>query len=175
VGQTVTSNHDWSVRARIQMPRQQAQRLHKCSSFRLEERGMNGVASELLELERAEAYTVAKDDVDPRGWSVVGCDSTTLGTVRTLLVDTELMRAVYFVCDLTPGHAVLLPIAYARLDQEQCRVIFDVIDAAVCAELPAYDGSLPTAQQRAAIDAVMMAGAASTRCEERRQSERRSE
>ena len=136
---------------------------------------MNGVTSELLELERAEAYTVAKDDVDPRGWPVVGCDSATLGKVRTLLVDTELMRAVYFVCDLTPGHAVLLPVAYARLDQDQCRVIFDVIDAGVCAELPAYDGALPTAEQRAGIDAVIMSGAASTRCEERRVSERRGE
>jgi hypothetical protein len=136
---------------------------------------MNGVTSELLELERAEAYTVAKDDVDPRGWTVVGCDGETFGNVRTLLVDTELMRAVYFVCDLTPGHAVLLPVAYARLDQQQCRVIFDVIDATACAELQAYDGSLPTAEQRAAIDAVMMAGAASNRCEERRQSDRRSE
>jgi hypothetical protein len=134
---------------------------------------MNSATTELIELERAQGYTVAKDAVDPRGWSIVGCDGVSFGTVRTLLVDTEHLRAVYFVCDLTPGHAVLLPIVYARLDAAQCRVIFDVIDGEACEQLPGYDGSLPTEEQRSAIDAVMIGGAAPMRCEERRQAERR--
>src|SRR5688572_27528855 len=134
---------------------------------------MSTATSELIELERAQGYTVAKDDVDPRGWKVVGCDGADLGTVRTLLVDTEFLRAVYFVCDLTPGHAVLLPIAYARLDAAQARVIFDVIDGQACEQLPGYDGTSPNTEQRSAIDAVMMAGTSQAPCEERRQSDRR--
>jgi hypothetical protein len=135
---------------------------------------MSTTTSELVELERPQGYTVAKDDVDPRGWKVVGCDGVDFGTVRTLLVDTEFLRAVYFVCDLTPGRAVLLPIAYARLDEAQGRVIFDVIAAQACEQLPGYDGSSPTAEQRSVIDAVMMTGSAPGPSEERRQSDRRS-
>ena len=135
---------------------------------------MSSATTELMELERAQGYAVAKDEVDPRGWSVVGCDGESFGTVRTLLVDTERLRAVYFVCDLTPGHAVLLPTVYARLDAGNCRVIFDVIDGQACERLPGYDGSQPTEEQRSAIDTVMIAGAGSTRCEERRQTDRRS-
>src|SRR5215207_3044268 len=105
----------------------------------------------LIELERADSFAVAKDDNDPRGWAVVGCDGNELGKVRTLLVDTELLRAVYLVCDLTSNRAVLLPITYARLDKENSRVIFDVIDAQGCDKLQAYTGAAPDAAQQDAI------------------------
>ncbi len=130
----------------------------------------------LMELERADAYRVAKDEADPHGWAVVGCDGVELGKVRTMLVDTELMRALYFVCDLTPDRAILLPITYARLDPENCRAIFDVINASVCERLPAYVGVMPTPDEQDEIVTTITSGIADAApaTSDRRQLDRRS-
>jgi len=133
-------------------------------------------ANALAELEQDGDFRIAKEDVDPRGWAVVGCNAAELGKVRTLLVDTDLMRAMYFVCDLTPNRAVLLPVVYARLDKSNCRVIFDVVDAAMCDRLPAYTGEMPDEARRDRIVWIIASGIANAApaATERRQLDRRS-
>jgi len=116
---------------------------------------MERIATGVMELERADAYRSSSGEADPRGWALVGCDGSELGKVRTLLVDTGLMRALYFVCDLASQRTVLLPLTYARLDPSACRVIFDVIDAAACEKLPEYHGVSPTEEESATILAVL--------------------
>lgn len=39
-------------------------------------------------LSELDEYRVSDEDPDPRGWSVVGHDGTTLGTVEDLIIDT---------------------------------------------------------------------------------------
>ena len=136
---------------------------------------MEQAQANLIELEHALEYRVARDEIDPRGWIVVGCDGD-LGKVRTLLVDIDHMRAQYFVCDLESQRVVLLPIAYARLDKTASRVIFDVIDKNTCERLPAYVGAPPTDDERSTIAAVMTGGTSSTATlsADRRQLDRRS-
>jgi uncharacterized protein (TIGR02271 family) len=45
-------------------------------------------------------YTIEKGDPDPRGYSVVSGDGTTIGRVEDLIVDTSAMKVRYLVVDL---------------------------------------------------------------------------
>jgi hypothetical protein len=136
---------------------------------------MKQAQKNLIELDRAQNYRVARDDIDPRGWTVVGCDGE-IGKVRTLLVDIDRLRAQYLVCDVDAQRAVLLPTAYARLDKPAARVIFDVIDKNTCEKLPPYVGAPPTEEERSTIAAAMTSGISSTTTlsADRRQLDRRS-
>lgn len=44
-------------------------------------------------------YTIEKGDPDPRGYSVVSADGTTIGRVQDLIVDTSAMKVRYLVVD----------------------------------------------------------------------------
>jgi hypothetical protein len=99
-----------------------------------------------VKLEDLKGFRVASDDPDPRGWSVVSCDADEVGVVRTMLIDTELLKARYLVCDLrlAPVHAVVLPVSYARLDADHKRVIFDLTSTDAFGRLPAYTDVPPS-------------------------------
>jgi photosynthetic reaction center H subunit len=101
---------------------------------------------ELIALENLKGFQVASDDPDPRGWSVISCDADAVGVVRTLLIDTALMKARYLVCDLQqpPVHTVVLPVTYARLDPEHKHVIFDLTSTVTFGQLPAYTDVPPS-------------------------------
>ena len=84
-------------------------------------------AHKLVELESLSGFRVAADESDPRGWGVISCDGDQVGVVRTMLIDTELLKARYFVTELAnASRVVLLPVPLARLDAHAKRVIFDI-------------------------------------------------
>jgi hypothetical protein len=101
---------------------------------------------ELVELEQLKGFRVAAGDADPRGWTVVSCDDDAVGTVRTLLIDTALLKVRFLVCDLHPpiARAVVLPVSYARLDPDQKRLIFDLTHTETFGRLPSYFDVPPT-------------------------------
>ena|SRR5688572_17989269 len=97
---------------------------------------------ELVELDKLEDYRVSSDDPDPRGWAVVSCDAESVGVVRTLLVDTRLLKARFYIAELErERRSVALPVIYSRLDPEQKRVIFDTAGAEAFSLLPPYVGT----------------------------------
>jgi photosynthetic reaction center H subunit len=76
----------------------------------------------ILPLRVADAYGVARQDVDPRGLPAVGADGETGGTVRDLWLDTSEMVFRYIEIEVTGGGRVLLPMNFARIKRDQVKV-----------------------------------------------------
>lgn len=97
----------------------------------------------VVPLNRLDGYAVADDDPDIRGWEVISADGIRIGAVDQLLVDTEAMKVRYLDVDLDERmvagdrHAVI-PIGYARLEEERSRVFVDNLVSTQVATLPAY-------------------------------------
>jgi hypothetical protein len=114
-------------------------------------------AHKLVELESLSGFRVAADESDPRGWAVISCDGDQVGIVRTMLVDTELLKARYFVTALANStRTVLLPVPLARLDNHARRVIFDVAPLAAFSKLPDYLGNEPTQEEDDAVHLILI-------------------
>jgi hypothetical protein len=97
-------------------------------------------------------FRVSAEDADPRGWPLLVGTGIQVATVADLIVDTDAARVCYLECVLDPdrahGHTrqrVLIPIGYARLDEDACQVIVDLIDVAELDRLPAFHG-LPVSE-----------------------------
>lgn len=117
-----------------------------------------GVASSIAPLKTLKDFKVAEGDPDVRGWHVISRDGREIGKVHDLLVDTSAMRVRYLDVDLDhdllrsiptlpgtagpvpgPDHHVLIPIGYARLDEDHDRIHMEQMDSHDVAVLPAYD------------------------------------
>lgn len=103
----------------------------------------------LVDLATLPRYGIPGDEPDPRGWMVVSCDGMEIGTVDTLLVDLDALKARYFVCALKARAArSALPVVYARLDAGNKRVIYDLTPASAFAALPQFDAVLSEADEK---------------------------
>lgn len=99
----------------------------------------------IVPLNELSDFEVASGDPDVRGWDVVGADGRKLGAVDQLLADTGAMKVRYLDVDLADEligtgedrHA-LIPIGYARLDEDHDRVVVDRLDSTRVRNLPAY-------------------------------------
>lgn len=108
---------------------------------------MNDDLDRVVPLDELDDFKVADGDPDVRGWDVISADGRRIGEVDQLLVDTEAMKVRYLDVDLDGellgGRAgdrhVLIPIGYARLDEESDRVIVDHLASAEVAALPEYN------------------------------------
>lgn len=76
-------------------------------------------------------FTVARDQIDPRGWKVLDVEGHVVGEVKELIVDTDRMRAVYLdveldrkAFDLRDPH-ILVPISRAQRDGDHRRLIVE--------------------------------------------------
>ncbi|HEX2190893.1 MAG TPA: PRC-barrel domain-containing protein [Longimicrobiaceae bacterium] len=100
----------------------------------------------VVPLDQLDDFKVADGDPDVRGWDVVASDGRKIGEVDQLLVDTAAMKVRYLDVDLdddlVAGDAsdrhVLIPIGYARLDENDDRVMVDQLASADVAGLPEY-------------------------------------
>lgn len=114
---------------------------------------------------------VADGEPDIRGWEVVGQDRRTIGTVHDLVVDSAEMKVRYVdvemrraALDADQDRHVLIPIGYARLDEDDDRVLVNNIATTAAGSLPAYEHAPITREQEAALhrtyaDASPAAGA----------------
>jgi len=70
-------------------------------------------------------FSVAKQDIDPRGLNVVGADGVRGGTIKEIWVDRLEMMIRYLEIETTPeagGRRVLLPMNFARVGRNQVSV-----------------------------------------------------
>jgi uncharacterized protein (TIGR02271 family) len=100
----------------------------------------------IVPLDELDDFDVAEGDPDVRGWDVIGADGRKIGEVDQLLVDTEAMKVRYLDVDLDDDllegndqdRHILIPIGYARLDEDDDHVIVDQLDTAQIGAIPAY-------------------------------------
>ena len=93
-------------------------------------------------LERLDDYKVGKGDPDPRGWTVVDRNRSTLGVVDHLVGDTSAMEVVFLVVDIDDGllnedRKVIIPVGYADLNASDEHVVLPISSRTLVA-LPAY-------------------------------------
>jgi len=88
-------------------------------------------------------FTVARDQVDPRGWKVLNVEGHVVGEVKELIVDTDRMRAAYLdveldrkAFELRDPH-VLVPMSRARRDGDHRRLIVEGLTRERIADLRA--------------------------------------
>ncbi len=67
-------------------------------------------------------FSVAMQDVDPRGLTVVGADDVAAGVVKDLWVDRTEMLFRYLEVALTGGKTILLPIPFCRITKKNVKV-----------------------------------------------------
>jgi photosynthetic reaction center H subunit len=70
----------------------------------------------------ASAYTVAEQDVDPRGLPVMGGDGKQGGTVKDLWIDSAEMMFRYLEVEVAGGKTVLLPTPFTLIRRNQVEV-----------------------------------------------------
>jgi sporulation protein YlmC with PRC-barrel domain len=106
----------------------------------------NNDMDRVVPLGQLDDYRVAQDDPDVRGWEVLASDGRKIGEVDELLVDTNAMKVRYLDVDVDDGllgdgmdRHVLIPIGYARLEQERDCVMVDGLASADLQGLPSYD------------------------------------
>jgi uncharacterized protein (TIGR02271 family) len=92
---------------------------------------------------------VADDNPDVRGWEVISADNRRIGEVDDLLVDTTAMKVRYLdveVDDELRGtdedKHILIPIAYARLNEDDDRILINELSSEQVRAVPAYTGRL---------------------------------
>jgi hypothetical protein len=99
----------------------------------------------LMHLADAHDLQVADGDPDIRGWDVRTADGEKVGTVKDLVVDTQLMKVRYIeakidreVLNASDDRHVLIPIGSARLDDDEDDVYLNaaIVDPRT---LPPYD------------------------------------
>lgn len=92
-------------------------------------------------------FKVADDNLDVRGWEVIGSDGQRIGKVDDLIVDRELMKVRYLDIDVdknrvlpdTDARHILLPIGAAQLDDDSDQV-FVAMDQTALSRFPFYRG-----------------------------------
>ena len=76
----------------------------------------------LQPLRLAPAYSVAHQDVDPRGLPVMGGDGKQGGTVKDIWIDSAEMMFRYLEVEIAGGRTVLLPIPFSLVRRNQVEV-----------------------------------------------------
>ncbi|MGH7448435.1 MAG: PRC-barrel domain-containing protein [Longimicrobiales bacterium] len=99
----------------------------------------------LRRLSELDEYDVTGDDPDPRGWELVDAAGETLGTVDDLVVDPQAMKARYLEVDLKhdiigdeKADHILVPVGYARLQEDSRRVRVDALHTTDVRAVPRY-------------------------------------
>lgn len=100
----------------------------------------------VVPLGQLDDFKVADGEPDVRGWEVLASDGRKIGEVDELLVDTAAMKVRYLDVDVDdamvaggPDRHVLIPIGYARLDEDRDCVMVDALASADLSAVPSYD------------------------------------
>lgn len=125
-------------------------------------------SNRIAPLDQLEDFKVAEGEPDVRGWDVVSSDGKRIGEVHELLVDTTAMKVRYLDVDLDEEELaledrdrhVLVPIGFARLDEENDKVFVDNLRTADVTGLPAYGHGPVTRDLEATVEERFTRGAA---------------
>lgn len=106
----------------------------------------NNDMDRVVPLGQLDDFRVAEGEPDVRGWEVLASDGRKIGEVDELLVDTAAMKVRYLDVDvddaMVAGGAdrhVLIPIGYARLEEDRDCVMVDALASADLGTVPSYD------------------------------------
>ncbi|HEU4885768.1 MAG TPA: PRC-barrel domain-containing protein [Longimicrobium sp.] len=106
----------------------------------------NNDMDRVVPLGQLDDFKVAEGEPDVRGWEVLASDGRKIGEVDELLVDTAAMKVRYLDVDVDDGiiaggadRHVLIPIGYARLQEDRDCVMVDALAAADLGGMPSYD------------------------------------
>lgn len=133
--------------------------------------GHDGDSSTVGPLSSLPEVRVAEGEPDIRGWDVVGQDRRTIGRVHDLVVDTSELKVRYMDVEISReviqadhDRHVLIPIGYARLDEDDDRVLVNAIATTAAGAIPEYGHAPVTREEEAALyqsyaDASPAAGA----------------
>jgi photosynthetic reaction center H subunit len=102
----------------------------------------------LSRLSDLDDYEVADHESDPRGWELVGANGDKIGEVDDLIVDPQALKARYLEVEVDDDRLLdpdrddthmLIPVGYARLDDENRRVRVDSLSAADVRTIPLFE------------------------------------
>ncbi|HEY9516566.1 MAG TPA: DUF2382 domain-containing protein [Gemmatimonadaceae bacterium] len=102
----------------------------------------------LVPLDKADDFTVAEGNADPRGWEVLA-NGAKVGEVDTLIADLNVLKVRYLDVELDDeitgrkDRHVLIPIGAARLDDDNDRVLLDAVTPEILVGLPSYRSGDP--------------------------------
>jgi hypothetical protein len=106
----------------------------------------NNDMDRVVPLGQLDDFKVAEGEPDVRGWEVLASDGRKIGEVDELLVDTAAMKVRYLDVDVDDGMVagggdrhVLIPIGYARLEEDRDCVMVDALASADLGGVPSYD------------------------------------
>jgi hypothetical protein len=106
----------------------------------------NNDMDRVVPLGQLDDFKVADGEPDVRGWEVLAADGRKIGEVDELLVDTAAMKVRYLDVDVDdgmvaggPDRHVLIPIGYARLQEDRDCVLVDALASADLGGMPSYD------------------------------------
>lgn len=106
---------------------------------------MDRTADRIVPLDQLDDFKVAEGDPDVRGWDVLTSDGRRVGEVDNLLVDTAAMKVRYLDVDLDGDliegdrdRHILVPIGYARLDEDDDRIFVDSLNSTTLNQIPEY-------------------------------------
>lgn len=107
---------------------------------------MDDALDRVVPLDQLDDFEIADGDPDIRGWDVHTADGRRIGEVDDLLVDRLAMKVRYLDVDLDDeidraddDRHILVPIGYARLDEDDDRVVVDTLSRDDLAAMPLYD------------------------------------
>lgn len=99
----------------------------------------------VVPLDELNDFKVAEGDPDVRGWDVMSADGRKIGEVENLLVDTAAMKVRYLEVDVdremleaSGERHILVPIGYARLDENADQVRVEALNSTDVRALPEY-------------------------------------
>lgn len=99
----------------------------------------------VVPLDQLDDFKVADGDPDVRGWDVMASDGRKIGEVDQLLIDRTAMKVRYLDVDLDDDlietdkdRHILVPIGYARLDENDDKIMVDGLASADVMKVPAY-------------------------------------
>jgi uncharacterized protein (TIGR02271 family) len=106
---------------------------------------MDRTTDRIVPLDELKDFKVAEGDPDVRGWDVLSADGRKIGDVDNLLVDTTAMKVRYLDVDIDDEHItdgqdrhILIPIGYARLDENDDHIFVDSLNTTNLGQIPAY-------------------------------------
>lgn len=90
----------------------------------------------IVPLRAAPEYSIAEDDPDPRGMTVIGLDGVAGGRVVDAWVDRSDVLLRFLEVEVAGGRHVLVPMTLVRIDHKRGRVRLASVTAAQLAEAP---------------------------------------
>ena len=95
----------------------------------------------IVPLSAAAGFFIARQDADPRGYTVVGCDGEVAGTVSEVWVDKADRLIRYLEVEIAGGRHVLAPMTMATIARSKSRITVDAVTAAQFSDAPAIEGT----------------------------------